>query len=61
MDRSSYEGLDRPTTPPSSHVATGQYQRSIIEHQSCSSEGGATAGELPLGLCGRSQDRCPRL
>jgi hypothetical protein len=23
MDRSSDEGLDRPTTPPSSHVATG--------------------------------------
>src|SRR5712671_640714 len=23
MDRSSYEGLDRPTTPPPSHVATG--------------------------------------
>ena len=23
MDRSSYEGLDRPTTPPPSNVATG--------------------------------------
>ena len=45
MDRSSCEGLDRPTTPPPSHVATGASPR----HQSCSSEGGATAGELPFG------------
>ena len=31
MDRSSYEGLDRPTTPPPSQVATGEHRTSIVQ------------------------------
>jgi hypothetical protein len=58
---SSYEGLDRPTTPPalrpSNSLTTAEHHRTSIVQQ----RGRATAGELPLGLCGRSQDRPSRL
>jgi len=59
MDRSSYEGLDRPTTPPPSHVATGYSSGASSNINRAEVRAGPRQGELPRSLCGRSHDRCP--
>ena len=56
VDRSRREERSTgPQPPPLQSASRGISRR----HQSCSSEGGTTAGEFPKKLCGRSSDRRP--